>query len=430
MGFLTGTCSGDGIPLFFSSPLWTSAGAEHGEEGHLAEFHRPAMVAASLAAPLVIGAPTPPRTAEQGGRGRRATRPVVDLGGVVSLRDREIQVIVVWNGETRIIITVLFSSPKCRILTLLALQLQWTGGWFKRQCLPFDPAAAPGSASGKLEHPTSGRLSGPIATGRVGGGATVSYSDYNSFKYSALADLLSAVLQGVAIYLEVVKKEKAAKVVELIDKLLLALTSTSATLLFAVDDITSCGVGRQRSSSRICAQAGRFCGQIRASSAFSLAAASSVSVSVYARHAPLSITLKPKALPPVMEIPTLTRKAPPPVVQSPTLTPKAPPQVVKIPTPTPQAPPTTGTKCEGEGELCLCTQITTEPPPLPVMPRPCCGCPRLTIPHGCENHDRAMMTEPKPCVQVLYASVPTRQATQPHEMYSYEPQRLGFYIPS
>ncbi|XP_047066536.1 uncharacterized protein LOC124674534 [Lolium rigidum] len=59
-------------------------------------------------------------------------------------------VIVVWNGETRIIISVLFSSPKCRILALLALQLQWTGGWFERQCLPFDPAAALGSASGKL----------------------------------------------------------------------------------------------------------------------------------------------------------------------------------------------------------------------------------------------------------------------------------------
>nr|XP_051223288.1 uncharacterized protein LOC127341473 isoform X2 [Lolium perenne] len=94
MGFLMGACSGDGIPLLFSSPLWTSAGVEHGEEGHLAEFHRPAMVAASPAAPLAIGAPTPPRTAEQGGRGWRATRPLVDLGGVwFPLRDREIQIV-------------------------------------------------------------------------------------------------------------------------------------------------------------------------------------------------------------------------------------------------------------------------------------------------------------------------------------------------
>nr|XP_045086198.1 uncharacterized protein LOC123494418 [Aegilops tauschii subsp. strangulata] len=47
--------------------------------------------------------------------------------------------------------------------------------------------------------------------------ATVSFGNYNSFKYSALADLLSAVLQGVAICLEVARKDKAAKVVELID---------------------------------------------------------------------------------------------------------------------------------------------------------------------------------------------------------------------
>uniref|UniRef100_M8AYZ9 CASP-like protein n=1 Tax=Aegilops tauschii TaxID=37682 RepID=M8AYZ9_AEGTA len=88
--------------------------------------------------------------------------------------------------------------------------------------------------------------------------ATVSFGNYNSFKYSALADLLSAVLQGVAICLEVARKDKAAKVVELIDKLLLALST----------------------------QAGRFCGKIRASSALSLVAAVSVSVTVYTRHIP------------------------------------------------------------------------------------------------------------------------------------------------
>jgi hypothetical protein len=175
------------------------------------------------------------------------------------------------------------------------------------------------------------------------------------------------VLQGVAIYLEVMKKEKAAKVVELIDKLLLALTSTSASLLFAVDDITSCGIGRQRSSSRVCTQAGRFCGQIRASSAFSLAATSSVSFSVYARHAPLSITmLKPKAQPPVIEIQPPSPKAPSPIVEiSPTLSPKAPSssELVIIPTPTP--PPTTKTKCKEEEEKCLCKEITKKPPPPP-----------------------------------------------------------------
>ncbi|XP_066334581.1 CASP-like protein 1U1 [Miscanthus floridulus] len=73
---------------------------------------------------------------------------------------------------------------------------------------------------------------------------TVSYSDYGSLKYSALANLPTAVLQGVAIYLEVAGRQNAAKTVELIDKLVLALTSTSAPLLFAIDDITSCGPPR------------------------------------------------------------------------------------------------------------------------------------------------------------------------------------------
>ncbi|EEE53348.1 hypothetical protein OsJ_36368 [Oryza sativa Japonica Group] len=61
--------------------------------------------------------------------------------------------------------------------------------------------------------------------GRVA--ATDSYSDYHSFRYAAAADLVSAVLQGVAIYLEAVRKEEAARVVELIDKLVQALTSSS-----------------------------------------------------------------------------------------------------------------------------------------------------------------------------------------------------------
>ncbi|CAM0884711.1 unnamed protein product [Alopecurus aequalis] len=257
----------------------------------------------------------------------------------------------------------------------------------------------------------------------VQGGATVSYTDYNSFKYSALADLLSAVLQGVAIYLEVVKKDKAAKAVELIDKLLQALTSTSAALLFAVDDITSCGVGRQRSSGRICTQGGRFCGQIRVSSAFSLAAAASVSISVYARHVPLSVTLTPKDSRPDVEIPRHDES------KKSKHTPTAPPPpVVKI-------RPTTGTKFEGKVELCK--QGTVTEPPLPEMPRPCCGCPRRTTPRGCESYDGAVHTagladlevepEPEPCIQVVHGSVPTGQTTQPHEICSYEPQRLIFY---
>ncbi|KAF7082389.1 hypothetical protein CFC21_086262 [Triticum aestivum] len=200
--------------------------------------------------------------------------------------------------------------------------------------------------------------------------ATVSFGNYNSFKYSALADLLSAVLQGVAICLEVARKDKAAKVVEFIDKLLLALTSTSAALLLAVDDITSCGSprgGGRRRSRRFCTQAGRFCGKIRASSALSLVAAVSVSVTVYTRHIPVSFTLTPRlrASPPAREIPMKGH-------------PTAPPPSVRPKPPKPESP--TGPKC-GE-EPGPCTDIGTPQPP--VMPRPCGGCTTLTIPQGCE----------------------------------------------
>ncbi|CAN6351917.1 unnamed protein product [Urochloa humidicola] len=77
----------------------------------------------------------------------------------------------------------------------------------------------------------------------------VSYSDYGSLQYSAIASLVSAVLEGVVIWLEVLGKEEWAKTVEFIDKLVLALTSTSAPLLFAADNITSCGPPRGRRSS-------------------------------------------------------------------------------------------------------------------------------------------------------------------------------------
>ncbi|CAN6338503.1 unnamed protein product [Urochloa humidicola] len=48
--------------------------------------------------------------------------------------------------------------------------------------------------------------------GNPAGSVSVSYSDYGSFKYSALASLASAALQGVAIWLEVVGKERWARV--------------------------------------------------------------------------------------------------------------------------------------------------------------------------------------------------------------------------
>ncbi|KAL6842144.1 hypothetical protein ACP4OV_028123 [Aristida adscensionis] len=148
------------------------------------------------------------------------------------------------------------------------------------------------------------------ADGRLAA-ATVSYADYPSFRYSAAADLLSAALQGVAIYLEVAGKEKAAKTVQLIDKLVQALTSTSAALLLAVDDITSCGGARRRGG--MCGggqgqAAGGFCGRVRVSSAFSMAVAVSVSAAIYTRRAPETLRAAP---PPTTRRPPAPAREPP-----------------------------------------------------------------------------------------------------------------------
>ncbi|KAK3139935.1 hypothetical protein QOZ80_5AG0392870 [Eleusine coracana subsp. coracana] len=119
--------------------------------------------------------------------------------------------------------------------------------------------------------------------------ATVSYSDYPSFTFASLGELVSAILQGVAIWLEVAGKEKSSKVVELIDKVVLALTSTSASVLLAVDEITSCrsrtqsGGGRQARVS-VCDRAGSFCSRIHFSAGLSLAAAFSISIAIYTRR--------------------------------------------------------------------------------------------------------------------------------------------------
>ncbi len=207
--------------------------------------------------------------------------------------------------------------------------------------------------------------------GRVA--ATDSYSDYHSFRYAAAADLVSAVLQGVAIYLEAVRKEEAARVVELIDKLVQALTSSSAALLLAVADITSCGLprssrggrggrgGGRRQGGGLCSQPGRFCGQVRVSSAFSLLAATSFSVSVYTRHAA-------KRAAAVTPPPTTKKKKPQSSRRPPARTP--PPERRESPSP-------------------LRGRPRTPPPPRPrpptTPPRPYVGCPRLTIPCSCEN---------------------------------------------
>ncbi|KAL6643932.1 hypothetical protein ACP70R_018698 [Stipagrostis hirtigluma subsp. patula] len=235
---------------------------------------------------------------------------------------------------------------------------------------------------------------------------TVSYADYPSFKYSAAADLLSAALQGVAIYLEVGGKEKAAKTVQLIDKLVQALTSTSAALLLAVDDITSCGGptrggGARRRRGSACGQAAGFCGRVRASSAFSLAAAVSVSASIYIRRAPAPVTLV--ATPP----PTRRTPAPAPVSAPPTKPDPPPPPAPTTQEPDPekfktvpsdkQPPSTPPPRDDGGGGGAK--EPASEPCPqaapagcvradlAPVIPPPWCRCPRLTIPCGCENPD-------------------------------------------
>ncbi|KAL6622724.1 hypothetical protein ACP70R_032603 [Stipagrostis hirtigluma subsp. patula] len=238
---------------------------------------------------------------------------------------------------------------------------------------------------------------------------TVSYADYPSLKYSAAADLLSAALQGVAIFLEVGGKEKAAKTVQLIDKLVQALTSTSAALLLAVDDITSCGGptrggGARRRRGSACGQAGGFCGRVRESSAFSLAAAVSVSASIYIRRAPAPATLV-AAPPPTRRTPA---PAPAPVSAPPTKPdpppPPAPttkepdPEEIKTVIPSDKLPPSSPPPRDDGGGGGAQEPASKPCPPAapagcieadlaPVMPPPWCRCPRLTIPCGCENPD-------------------------------------------
>ncbi|EAY83385.1 hypothetical protein OsI_38601 [Oryza sativa Indica Group] len=219
--------------------------------------------------------------------------------------------------------------------------------------------------------------------GRVA--ATDSYSDYHSFRYAAAADLVSAVLQGVAIYLEAVRKEEAAKVVELIDKLVQALTSSSAALLLAVADITSCGLprssrggrgGGRRQGGGLCSQPGRFCGQVRVSSAFSLLAATSFSASVYTRHAAKRAAAVTS--PPTKKKKPHSSRRPPPRTPSPERG-ESPSPPAGSPPPVLVCPEQPGPHTDRRGEGGVFVVVT--PPP----PRPYVGCPRLTIPCSCEN---------------------------------------------
>ncbi|KAJ1254958.1 hypothetical protein BS78_K304700 [Paspalum vaginatum] len=225
---------------------------------------------------------------------------------------------------------------------------------------------------------------------------TVSYTDYGAFKYSALADLLSAVLQGVAIWLEATRKERAAKAVELIDKVVQALTSTSSALLFAVDDITSCGGPRSRGArgqrqrgAGLCDQAGAFCGRVRVSSALSLAATVSVSVSIYTRHVPVAATPAPRTPSPAyVNVGTKKQEEKKDKEEKHDIEPIDPTdktEVKKDKKEEDEVKKDEEGKKKDEVKDKQCTQDSTCTPP--IMPPPWCRCPRLTIPCDCEDPD-------------------------------------------
>lgn len=111
--------------------------------------------------------------------------------------------------------------------------------------------------------------------------------EYNRRRFASVAELLSAVLEALVIYLEVMGEEKMSKFVDLLDKIVLALKSSSTAVLFAVDEITSCGP-RRRS---VCSQARKFCGRIRLAAGVSLGGTVSVASAAYIRRAPAALTL-------------------------------------------------------------------------------------------------------------------------------------------
>ncbi|RCV18959.1 hypothetical protein SETIT_3G345100v2 [Setaria italica] len=224
---------------------------------------------------------------------------------------------------------------------------------------------------------------------------TVSYGDYASFKYSALADLLSAVLQGVAIYLEATRKDRAARAVELIDKLVQALTSSSAALLLAVDDITSCGGGggpggqRQRGGG-LCSQAGAFCGRVRVSSVLSVAATVSISGSVYIRHARAAVVMPPRPPPPTTTILNVVKRKDGGRKEKEETVEKRKVVLIKTEKTEDQVKTKRDDNEEEKEEDEVnkdeeCCRSYTEVSTPPAMPPPWCRCPRLTIPCDCED---------------------------------------------
>uniref|UniRef100_A0A0E0BTN3 Uncharacterized protein n=1 Tax=Oryza glumipatula TaxID=40148 RepID=A0A0E0BTN3_9ORYZ len=130
-------------------------------------------------------------------------------------------------------------------------------------------------------------------------------------------------------------------------------------------------------------QPGRFCGQVRVSSAFSLLAATSFSASVYTRHAAKRAAAVTS--PPTKKKKPHSSRRPPPRTPSPERgeSPSPPAGSPKKPVTDPAAvlvcPEHPGPHTDRRGEGGVFVVVT--PPP----PRPYVGCPRLTIPCSCEN---------------------------------------------
>ncbi|CAM0884712.1 unnamed protein product [Alopecurus aequalis] len=128
---------------------------------------------------------------------------------------------------------------------------------------------------------------------------TVSYSDYSSLRYSLAANLISAALQALAVYLTTVRREeegKAAKsLAQLVDTAAQVLLYSSSALSFAVDDFGSCG--RRLTGRGVCDTAGVFCQRVHVSGAISIAAAVALSVSLYIKDVPVSVSLEHKSGP-------------------------------------------------------------------------------------------------------------------------------------
>ncbi|KAM0842069.1 hypothetical protein ACQ4PT_058602 [Festuca glaucescens] len=126
--------------------------------------------------------------------------------------------------------------------------------------------------------------------------SNVSYSDYNSLRYSLAANVVSAALQAVAVYLITTKvrggswehEAKAANsLAQLVDTAAQVLLYSSSAMSFAVDDFGSCG----RRFNGVCKTAEEFCRRVHVSGAISIAAAVALSVSLYIEDVPFSVSL-------------------------------------------------------------------------------------------------------------------------------------------